>query len=126
MNIKSFQNIFYNLNSSEHGLQHWLLQKVTAVLLIPLSLLFVYFFSTVFGEGHEVVILYFQNDMVAFLTAFFLVISFLHLKQGLQVVIEDYVHSKLLNIWLLRIIAWSTGILSIISIIALGKIALSG
>jgi succinate dehydrogenase / fumarate reductase, membrane anchor subunit len=126
MSLKSLRNIFYSLSSSEHGLQHWLLQKVTAVLLIPLSLLFVYFFSSVFGAGHEAVILYFQNDIIAFLTAFFLIISFLHLKQGLQVVIEDYVHGVLLNVWLLRIITWSTWILLMVSIIALGKIALSG
>ena len=42
MNVKSIKNVIYSLNSKEHGLQHWLVQKVSAILLIPLSLLFVY------------------------------------------------------------------------------------
>jgi succinate dehydrogenase / fumarate reductase membrane anchor subunit len=126
MNVKSIKNIIYSLNSKEHGLQHWLLQKVTAILLIPLSLLFVYFFSDVFGKGHEAVIVYFQNDFVALATGLFLVVSLLHLKQGLQVVIEDYVHNRVANKSLLRLNTLVTWVLSILSVTALGKIAFGG
>jgi succinate dehydrogenase / fumarate reductase membrane anchor subunit len=126
MNVKSIKNVIYSLNSKEHGLQQWLLQKVSAILLIPSSLLFIYFFSAVFGEGHEAVIVYFQNDFVALATGLFLVVSLLHLKQGLQVVIEDYVHNTRMNKSLLRIIALLTWVLSVLSIMALGKIAFGG
>jgi succinate dehydrogenase / fumarate reductase membrane anchor subunit len=126
MNVKSIKNIIYSLNSKEHGLQHWLLQKVTAIVLIPLSLLFVYFFSAVFGKGHEAVIVYFQNDFVALATGLFLVVSLLHLKQGLQVVIEDYVHNRVANKSLMRVNTLVTWVLSILSVTALGKIAFGG
>jgi succinate dehydrogenase / fumarate reductase membrane anchor subunit len=126
MNVNSIKNVIYSLNSKEHGLQHWLLQKVSAILLIPLSLLFVYFFSAVFGKGHEAVIVYFQNDFVALATALFLVVSLLHLKQGLQVVIEDYVHNMVANKNLLRLNTLVTWVLSILSVMALGKIAFGG
>ena len=126
MNVKSIKNVIYSLNSKEHGLQHWLLQKVSAILLIPLSLLFIYFFSAVFSKGHEAVIVYFQNDFVALATGLFLVVSLLHLKQGLQVVIEDYVHNTRINKSLLRVISLLTWVLSVLSIMALGKIAFGG
>jgi succinate dehydrogenase / fumarate reductase membrane anchor subunit len=72
------------------------------------------------------VIVYFQNDFVALATGLFLVVSLLHLKQGLQVVIEDYVHNTRMNKSLLRIIALLTWVLSVLSIMALGKIAFGG
>ena len=126
MNVKSIKNVIYSLNSKEHGLQHWLLQKVSAILLIPSSLLFIYFFSEVFGKSHQFMTGFFSNKMIGLITILFIVTSLVHLRQGLQVIIEDYVHNTAVNKFLLKIITWSTRILSLLSVLALGKLAFIG
>lgn len=126
MNLRSLQNVFAALRSSDHGLQHWLLQKVTAIILIPTTLLFIYFFSEVFGKGHQFMTGFFSNKVIGLITIVFIVTSLVHLRQGLQVIIEDYVHNDLVNQFLLKIITWSTRILSLLSILALGKLAFIG
>ena len=126
MNLRSLQKVFAGLKSSDHGLQHWLLQKVTAIILIPTTLLFIYFFSEVFGKSHQFMTEFFSNKMIGLITILFIVTSLVHLRQGLQVIIEDYVHNTAVNKFLLKIITWSTRILSLLSILALGKLAFIG
>jgi len=64
--------------------------------------------------------------MIGLITIVFIVTSLVHLRQGLQVIIEDYVHNTSVNKFLLKIIAWSTRILSLLSVLALGKLAFIG
>ena len=126
MNLRFLQKVFAGLKSSDHGLQHWLLQKVTAIILIPTTLLFIYFFSEVFGKGHQFMTGFFSNKIIGLVTIVFIVTSLIHLRQGLQVIIEDYVHYNSVNKFLLKIIIWSTRILSLLSVLALGKLAFIG
>ena len=126
MNLRSIYNIISGLKSSDHGLQHWLMQKVTAIILIPTSLLFIYFFSLIIGENHQSVTSFFNNKLICAITAIFIITALIHLRQGLQVVIEDYVHNMRLNRLLLKIISLSTVVLSVAAAAALGKLALVG
>ena len=69
---------------------------------------------------------FFSNKIIGLVTIVFIVTSLLHLRQGLQVIIEDYVHNNSVNKFLLKIITWSTRLLSLLSILALGKLAFIG
>ncbi len=89
------------LGSSKEGTHHWWMQRLSAVALIPLSLLFVYTFMQILGSGYQEFVDTYSNLGNAIVAILFLIVAFFHLRLGLQVVIEDYVHSKTWKVLLL-------------------------
>jgi len=83
------------LGSARHGTQHWWLQRLTALALIPLSIYVVatFFVEVVYG-GHEGAVEWLSSPFAAVLTILFLGVGFHHAANGVQVVIEDYVHGE--------------------------------
>ena len=71
------------LGSAREGVEHWWMQRVTAVALIPLTLWFVASLIALTG-----------SDYNAFIAWLFLIALFHHIALGLRVVVEDYVHSN--------------------------------
>ena len=94
------------LGSAKHGVGHWKIQRITAIGMIPLLLWFIpSLLITILGSYDEGV-LWIQNPFNA--TGLILLIGtlFFHASLGLQVVIEDYVHSeglKVLSIMLIKL-----------------------
>lgn len=80
------------LGSAKGGSHHWWLQRVTAVALVPLTLWFVASIAVMTGADYEVVRAWIANPVVAVLLVLMIVATFYHLKLGVQVVLEDYVH----------------------------------
>lgn len=89
------------LGSSKEGTHHWWMQRLSAVALVPLSLLFVYTFMQTLGSGYQGFVDTYSNLGNAIVAILFLIAAFFHLRLGLQVVIEDYVHSKTWKVLLL-------------------------
>lgn len=89
------------LGSSKEGTHHWWMQRLSAVALIPLSLMFVYTFVQILGSGYQEFVDTYSNLGNAIVAILFLIVAFFHLRLGLQVVIEDYVHSKTSKVLLL-------------------------
>ncbi len=90
-------NIFFNaIFNKDHqkGTDHWLGQRITSVAMVPFTALFMFFFLKNYGSSYEQVKNYFSNPMINGITIIFFIIMFLHLKQGLEVVIEDYISQK--------------------------------
>ena len=82
------------LGSAGHGTHHWWTQRITSVALVPLTILFVIPFAGALGGEHAEVLALYRNPFNAIVAVLFLAVSFHHLAQGVQVVIEDYVHGK--------------------------------
>jgi succinate dehydrogenase / fumarate reductase, membrane anchor subunit len=80
--------------ASGTGVHHWWTMRITSVALLPLGLLFVFPFARALGEGHLAVLAIYHNWFNAIVAVLFLAVGFHHLMQGMQVVIEDYVHDK--------------------------------
>jgi succinate dehydrogenase / fumarate reductase, membrane anchor subunit len=81
------------LGSAKSGSQHWLVQRVTAVALVPLTLWFVASIIANAGSDYSVFIAWLRTPFVAGGMILLLIALFHHTALGLQVVIEDYVHS---------------------------------
>ena len=81
------------LGSAHSGAHHWLVQRVTAVALIPLSIWFLAALVAQVVGGHASATAWLGSPVVAILMILLLVALFQHLRLGLQVIIEDYVHS---------------------------------
>ena len=79
--------------AQKEALGHWILQRVTAVVLIPLSVWFIYSLMQLVGMDAAGASDFFQNPLNALLAAATITISFWHGALGLQVIVEDYVHN---------------------------------
>ena len=70
-----------------------MLQRITAVALIFLSLYVVWLILSLVGSDYATVRASVANPCNAVLLVAFIVATFWHAKLGLQVIIEDYVHT---------------------------------
>ncbi|NJS15191.1 MAG: succinate dehydrogenase, hydrophobic membrane anchor protein [Sphingopyxis sp.] len=80
------------LGSAKHGSHHWMTQRMTALgNVVLITWLFV---SLLMGDltSYSAVRGWVADPMVALLLMLLIVNVFWHLKLGLQVLIEDYVH----------------------------------
>jgi succinate dehydrogenase / fumarate reductase membrane anchor subunit len=81
------------LGSAQAGVRHWWLERVTAVALVPLTLWLAASFIMLTDSGYASFIAWLESPLVALSMVLLLIAMFWHLALGLQVVIEDYVHS---------------------------------
>ena len=88
------------LGSAKEGVEHWWLQRITAVALVPLSLWFVIAIIRLVGADVDTVGYWVGRPLPAILLVLLLIASFYHAALGLQVVIEDYVHAELIKLGL--------------------------
>jgi succinate dehydrogenase / fumarate reductase membrane anchor subunit len=79
--------------SAKRGSRHWLAERVTAVALVPLTLWFVASIIAHAGSDYTVFIAWLRTPFAAGGMILLLIALFHHTALGLQVVIEDYVHS---------------------------------
>jgi len=82
------------LGSAKEGLGHWWAQRVSAIALVPLVLWFVAEIVAHAGADRAAVIAWARHPVRAVLLILLVVATFYHTILGLQVVIEDYVHSE--------------------------------
>ena len=82
------------LGSAKDGTDHWWHQRVTAVANIPLVLIFTFVIINSIGKPHAEVAALLGSPLVVI--ALVLMIGSLtwHMRLGMQVIIEDYVHSE--------------------------------
>ncbi|WP_339036163.1 succinate dehydrogenase, hydrophobic membrane anchor protein [Bradyrhizobium symbiodeficiens] len=82
------------LGSAKEGAEHWWMTRVSAVALIPLTLWFVASIIAHTGSDYVTFIVWLRMPLVSILMVLLLIALFYHTTLGLQVVIEDYVHSE--------------------------------
>ena len=118
MNIKLLTPLRILMSASE-AVHHWWAQRLTAVVLIPLSLWFVYSLTTMYSANYETVTLWLNNTTNSLLMLFFILSLYYHAVLGLQVVIEDYVESDWQRKSLLLLIKIILSIAALSAVIAI-------
>ena len=81
------------LGSAKQGVEHWWAERVSAVALVPLTLWLVASIIAHTGSDYANFIAWLRTPLATILMILLLIASFYHTALGLQVVIEDYVHS---------------------------------
>lgn len=81
------------LGSAKTGAQHWWVQRVTAVALVPLMVWLVASLLAHARGDHQALALWLARPAVAVTMVVLLVALFWHMKLGLRVIVEDYVHA---------------------------------
>lgn len=115
------------LGSAHHGTGHWIAQRVSAIALIPLTLWFCFsLFYTVFTADYAVAIAWIRQPWIALALILLTGAVFYHSQLGLQVIIEDYVHTpwrKAAALIAMKLFSW---LLAVAGILAVLKIAFGG
>ena len=83
------------MGAAKTGTEHAWAMKVSSVALVLLIPMFLLTFGPVLGADHETVTAHFARPFPALVAALTIVVSFLHFKDGVRVLIEDYVHGAL-------------------------------
>ena len=110
--------------SAKSGTEHFIAQRITAVALVPLMIMFLFCVAPLIGASIEDIRAGFQNFWTSLIAAATAVFVGVHLVQGLQVVIEDYVGHKGLRVALIFALKAGTALLVMIALWALVMIAL--
>ncbi len=114
------------LGSAKDGTHHWWMQRVTSVALVVLTLVFAVQVISLTGADHATVVATLGHPVTAGIAVLLIVTGFYHLKLGLQVVIEDYVHSGPAKITMLMLNIFGCAVLGIVCLLAVLKLAFGG
>jgi succinate dehydrogenase membrane anchor subunit len=114
------------LGSAREGTGHFWRQRLTAISNIPLILFFVGFLIALNGAGFGQVRAALASPLVALPITLVLISALVHMRIGMQVIIEDYVHGEGLKLALIALNTFFTIAVGVASIFALLKMAFGG
>jgi succinate dehydrogenase / fumarate reductase, membrane anchor subunit len=112
--------------SAKQGVQHWWLQRLTSVALVPLAIWFVVSLLSLPSFDHATVSTWIGEAWSALLLILLIVVASWHSQLGLRVVIEDYVHGAGARIVTLVAITFAHVLLASAGVLAVLRIALRG
>lgn len=109
-----------SLGSAKSGVHHWIVQRVTALALIPLGAWFMGAFILLFSAPYDVTYAWLSSPWTATLSILFIFTLFYHGYLGVQVILEDYVSHQGLKwglIFTTKMLSILMALLAIISIL---------
>ncbi len=72
----------------------WIIQRISALLMIPLMGWFTLNFISIYDQGYIEVRSFFSSNITQIVMSLLIIISFLHLILGLKEVYEDYIQDE--------------------------------
>ena len=114
------------LGAAHHGAHHWLLQRFTAIGNLVLGIFLAASFALLPGYDYATVHEWIAQPLPAAAVALFVVSAFWHARLGLQVLVEDYVHTpanKFAAVAALNLLAVGGGGFALFSLV---RLALKG
>jgi succinate dehydrogenase / fumarate reductase membrane anchor subunit len=112
--------------SAKEGVHQWLLQRLTSVALVPLSIGFVASLIALPALDYATVVGWVRQPGTALGLILFILVAARHSQLGVRVVIEDYVHSVGLKTLGLVIANFAHVLVAATAVFAVLKVALGG
>lgn len=107
------------LGAARSGTEHFWMQRVTAIANVPLVIFTAWFMVVHLGATRAEVVASAANPFVALLLVLTLISVLWHMRLGMQVIIEDYVHGPALKLALLLLNTFYTVVLGAAAIYAI-------
>jgi succinate dehydrogenase / fumarate reductase membrane anchor subunit len=82
------------LGAARSGTEHFWRQRLTAVANVPLTIAFIVIVVALLGRNHAFVVQILGSPLVAIIMLLFIMSVTMHMRLGMQVIIEDYVHDE--------------------------------
>jgi len=115
-----------SLGSAKEGTTHYWHQRVTAIAMIPLFVIAIAYVVSLVGADYERVRYVLSLPFTSLVLLLLIGAVFYHMKLGLQVVIEDYIHSEGTKMVLLLLNTFFCAIVGLASALAVLKLAFGG
>lgn len=120
--IRTPRKVTKGLGAAKEGVNHWIVQRVTAIALVVLVPVLLFKLIGAYGAGHGAATAFIGAPVNALLLIAFVSAAFYHMRLGLQVVVEDYITKPSTKIMLLLantfvcIGAWGVAVFSVLKI----------
>ena len=114
------------LGSAKEGTDHFWRQRLTAIANVPLILFFIWLVVSLNGAPHAEVVETLSSPFVALVLLAIIFSVCLHMKLGMQVIIEDYIHSEGTKIILVVLNIFFCSAVALASVFAVLKIGFGG
>ncbi len=112
------------LGSAKEGTEHFWHQRMTALANVPLIIAFIVLVLANVGLDHASAKAFLGQPLVAVVMLLVVGSGVYHMKLGMQVIIEDYIHHELLKVLLLMGNVFFCAIIALAAALAILKLAL--
>ena len=113
------------LGSAKAGTEHWWHQRLTAIAGIPLVVFLIGYLLVHRGASRAEIVASMHNPFVAILMGLTIANLVWHMRLGLQVVIEDYVHADHTKYVLLLLNSFFSVVMAVAGLYAILKMSIA-
>ena len=114
------------LGSAHSGAHHWWIERLTSISTLLLFFWLGASLLTLPALDHQTIVGWLSSPTAAVPMLLLIVSTFWHLKLGMQVVIEDYVHDAGWKLFSIVLLKFFTILLAALAIFAVLKVAFGG
>ncbi|MEO0497721.1 MAG: succinate dehydrogenase, hydrophobic membrane anchor protein [Pseudomonadota bacterium] len=111
------------LGAAKDGTEHFWRQRMTALANVPLLLAFVWIVISLAGSTYAEALATLSHPVTGVIMALVIVSAFIHMKLGMQVIIEDYVHGEGMKVALLMLNTFFCVVVGLASLFAVLKLS---
>jgi succinate dehydrogenase / fumarate reductase membrane anchor subunit len=111
------------LGAAKSGTEHFWRQRLTAVANVPLTIAFVVIVVSLLGRNQPAVAQILGSPLVAIIMLLFILSVTTHMRIGMQVIIEDYVHEEPMRLILIMLNTFFTLAVALASAYGLLKLS---
>ena len=77
-----------------HVVSKWLMQRVAAVLLLPLLVWFLFHFDDLMNFTYSEAVMFLSNKIYMSVLSLIFILAFFHMRIGMGEIFEDYIHDE--------------------------------